>query len=319
MRITRITRESYSGKVHNLETKPDHNYFANNILTHNCYKSNLPTGKNMTLDEFKELMEVIYSPFLTQVAFGVGSLDASEFIFPIMEYTRSLGIIPNITINGSRMTDELFEKLAMVAGAVAVSNYSKDLCYNTVQRLNQEKKKAGATLKSVNIHQLLSQTTLSSCWEVLHDMQTDPRLSELGAVVFLTLKKKGKRNNLIPLTDINEYKKLITYALDNKLSIGFDSCNCGHFEKAISGRKEENQLKQISEKCESTLFSLYTSVDRNIYPCSFTEDTTGWEEGIPAMEHNSIIDIWKHQKLNGFRDRLLSNCRNCPIYDLGMK
>ena len=40
------------------------------------------------------------------------------------------------------------------------------------------------------------------------------------------------------------------------------------------------KLKTFAEPCESTLFSSYIDVNGDFYPCSFAENTKGWETGI---------------------------------------
>ena len=87
-----------------------------------CYKGNTSKGENMSLETFKKLFSKFPKDFLpTQIAFGIGSIDSNPDTFPIMQYCRDNGVIPNITINGSGMTPELYDKLVAVCGAVAIS------------------------------------------------------------------------------------------------------------------------------------------------------------------------------------------------------
>ncbi len=319
MKIKSISREKYNGKVYNIGTLPNHNYIANNILVHNCYKSNTNQGNNMSLETYKEVLDK-FPDNLTQVAFGIGDIDTNPDLWKIMEYTRSKGIIPNITINGSRMTDEYYGRLASVCGAVAVSNYGKKLCYTAVQKLN-ERKVEGSTLKQVNIHQLLSEETLDTCWELLHDMKTDERLKDLNAVVFLMMKPKGDRNFFHMMKDAEKYKELVNYALDNRLKIGFDSCTAPSFLRAVKERTNYKQLEQNAEACESTLFSYYVDVEGKGWPCSFSEG----EPGIKSIDLLEVKDfmkeVWNNKQTVNFRNKLIDSkekfgCRQCPLFNL---
>lgn len=46
MKIKKITKINYSGIVYNIGVEDNNNYFANNILVHNCYVSASGKGKN---------------------------------------------------------------------------------------------------------------------------------------------------------------------------------------------------------------------------------------------------------------------------------
>lgn len=312
MKIKSISRENYSGKVYNIGTLPNHNYFANNILVHNCYKSNTTTGQNMSLETFKSIFHKLPDT-ITQIAFGIGSLDTNPDLYNIMSYCREKDVIPNITINGADLTHYHIMMLASLCGAVAVSRYNSDNCYNAVYRLTKE------GIKQVNIHQLLSQNTLKECYKVIDDYKSDIRLKKLNAIVFLLLKPKGNRNKYNQLKDIEEYKKLIQYALDKNVPIGFDSCSAINFIKSARELNVYKQFKNAIEPCESSLFSIYIDVKGNVLPCSFSPGID-WVEPINLLEVNNFVDeVWNNIKIKTFRDRLLNKERNCPLYNLDME
>jgi hypothetical protein len=73
--IKSITKKQYRGMVYNFHCSPDENYFADNILVHNCYKSNNPNGHNMTLDTFKNVIDKMPDT-LTQIALGADAQGA---------------------------------------------------------------------------------------------------------------------------------------------------------------------------------------------------------------------------------------------------
>ncbi len=144
-----------------------------------CYKSNLAQGRNMSLETFKRMFDK-FPPNLTQIAFGIGDIDGNPDMIGIFQHCRDNGVIPNVTINGARLTDGYANTLSQLCGAVAVSRYNpKDVCYDAVKKLTD------LGMDQVNIHMLVSEQTFKGCLEVLDEIKTDPRLSKLNAVVFL--------------------------------------------------------------------------------------------------------------------------------------
>jgi len=287
-----------------------------------CYKSNTISGKNMSLETFKTILHKIPRT-LTQVAFGIGSIDANPDLWKIMEYCRTNDynkVVPNITINGIDFTDEQADNLVRLCGAVAISHYDDDNCYGAVKKL------ADRGLSQPNIHQLLCQETLEICYKVIDDAEKDERLSGLNAIVFLLMKPKGKRNKFHQLTSLEEYKKLIDYAFDKGVAIGFDSCGCENFLMAVTQREDYKKLEMLAEPCESTLFSTYIDVNGDFFPCSFAENTECFRTGLSVSKCKDFIDdIWNHPETIKFRNKLLDTvnnsqikCRSCPIYNLKM-
>jgi len=63
-----------------------------------CYKENNPKGENMTIDNFKIILDKL-PPTVTQVALGIGNIDGNPDLWAIMEHCHQKGVIPNITIN----------------------------------------------------------------------------------------------------------------------------------------------------------------------------------------------------------------------------
>ena len=279
-----------------------------------CYKSNTSKGKNMSLRKFKRVFNKLPKT-VTQIAFGIGDIDANPDLWKIMKYCLMNGVTPNITINGARMTLDLYDKLAQHCGAVAVSLYDYDECYNAVKELTDR----GMT--QVNIHCLLSEETFEKCFRVAQHKLNDSRLEKLNAIVYLWLKPKGCRN-IYHQVDERQYKGLVNFALDNKISIGFDSCSAPMFLDAIKEHKDYQQIYQHVEPCESTLFSTYINVEGKVFPCSFSEDVRGYK-GVDILKAKDFIkDVWFHPETKRFRTVVMNSkdcndCRNCPLYELG--
>lgn len=274
-----------------------------------CYKSNTEKGVNMSFDTFKTILDK-YPRVLTQIAFGADSqATANPDLWKMMEYSRSRGIIPNITV--ANISDDTADKLVKYCGAVAVSRYAyKDICYNSIQKLTDR------GMVQVNIHICVAEETFDMCMETLKDRLTDPRLQKLRAIVMLSLKRKGRGTKWHNLS-MDKFQQLIQFALDNKICIGFDSCGAHKFTQCIKNHPMKEQMMQLVEPCEATLFSSYISVDGKYYPCSFSEGSGDWKEGLDVVHCQDFIrDIWMNKKTIKFRNQLLKCKRNCPIYDI---
>lgn len=314
MKIAKITKEYFEGTVYNFHCTEDEVYFSEGILVHNCYKANNLKGRNMSFSQFKNIIDKM--PWLTQIAIGADAHGTTNpELFDMMHYARSKGIIPNLTI--ADVSDEVADKLASVAGAVAVSVYKHagvDVAYDSIKKLTDK------GMKQVNIHLVISKETLEHVYKVIADVKTDPRLEKLGAVVMLGLKQKGRGVKFETVTQ-EDYKSLIKFCSGLGVKYGFDSCSAPSFIAAVKGdSKNLDMFKMFTEDCESTLFSSYIGVDGCFYPCSFTEGEKSWKEGISVLEAKDFVkDVWHHPRVEAFREMLLSNtdcngCRNCPVH-----
>lgn len=285
-----------------------------------CYKGNTTDGQNMSLDTFKKIIDVM-PIFITQIALGADSKCISNpDIFKMMEYARSKGIVPNITV--ANISDDTADKLAKVAGAVAVSRYAnKDLCYDSVQKLTDR------GMKQTNMHFMISEQTFEDCKETLNDILADKRLKKLNAIVLLSLKKKGRGEKYTPLSE-DKFKYLVDFCLEHSINFGMDSCSASKFLNAVKGHKYYREFLMRSEPCESGCFSSYVNVDGKFYPCSFTEGSCGsygnWQDGIDLTKDgfDFFKDLWFSDKVVQWRSNLLGNkdkcsgCRKCPAFDV---
>jgi MoaA/NifB/PqqE/SkfB family radical SAM enzyme len=277
-----------------------------------CYKSNTPAGKNMSLETFKTILNKMPKS-LTQVAFGADAQATSNpDLFKMMEYCRTNEynqIVPNITV--ADISDSTADNLSRLCGAVAVSRYSdKELCYNSVKKLSDR------GIHQTNIHAMISQETLEQAIETIQDYKTDPRLAHLNAIVFLSLKKKGRGERFTPLTQ-EQFKSLVDLAFELKVPFGFDSCSCNKFIASIKDRDNYKELCISAEPCESSAFSSYVDIDGKFHPCSFTGEDKSFGEGLDVVNCTSFNkDIWNNPKTVEFRKSLLKCGRSCPIYEV---
>jgi len=280
-----------------------------------CYKANTPNGKNLSFENFKKIIDV-FPKSLGQIAFGADSTATSNpDLWKMMAYCREIGVIPNITV--ANISDEVADKLKQYCGAVAVSRYAnKDICYNSVEKLATYRK-----MSQINIHAMLSLQTFDQCMETARDIITDKRLKDMGSIVFLGLKKKGRAKNNFDIVSMEKFEELILFCFQNNIRFGFDSCSACRFEKVVRESKQipdniRENLIQYSESCESGAYSFYTSVECEYFPCSFTEGESGWEKGLDMLNVSDFLkDIWYHPRNVEWRNRLIKSkvngCRQC--------
>jgi MoaA/NifB/PqqE/SkfB family radical SAM enzyme len=288
-----------------------------------CYKknSNAP-ATNMSFETFKQIIDKVPKS-VTQIAFGITGIQTNPDFIKMMEYCRSIGIIPNFTLSGIDLTDDMAEKVSKLVGAVAVSAYetNKNICYNTV------KKFIDLGITQTNIHLMCSEQNEKFVYEVFNDYLTDPRLKKLNAIVILGVKPKGRAKDSFTPLSTEKFQKLFQYCLNNNIRCGFDSCTAPKFEYAVTnmtGISEEEKTRYISmsESCESFgLFSSYINTFGEYFPCSFAEGECGWEKGLSVLSANNFLeDIWHGKIIKEWRDKSLSSCyksgcRKCLIFD----
>jgi len=272
-----------------------------------CYKKNNSTGEYMSLETFKKLHSIL-PPTVTQIAFGIGDLpneDGSRGnpdMWDIFQYCRDNKIVPNVTINGEGTTDDVADKLAYYCGAVAVSAYDNDKTFNSIKKLTDR------GMDQINIHFFLANETFEKAKRLIDVRFNDDRLAKMNAIVFLSLKQKGRAVGRYTRLPQDKFDELVKYALDRDVPLGFDSCSAAKFMKAVN---DDPKYAPYIEPCESSLFSSYFSVKGDFFPCSFMEGEDDWVDGIKLDDiQNFHKDLWFNEKVVKFRNSVI-NCRTC--------
>lgn len=290
-----------------------------------CYKANGGGGPthNMTIQQFKDILGKFNLDVLTQMALGIMDIGTNPDFFAMMQYAREKGVIPNYTTHGLDMTP-MFARLSKeTCGVVAVSVVDKDYTYRAIEMLTN------AGMRQVNMHYMLSEESYDEAFKIMEDIQDDPRLQKLHALVFLQYKKKGRGiGTYKTIQHVKKYQDLLDAAEKLNVPIGFDSCSAPMYLKVLDGKTNGGMLSIFAEPCESGLFSSYINCKGEFFPCSFMEGQEGWESGINVLEvENFTSDIWNHERTKVWRKKLLGpkpkscsscslskSCRICPEY-----
>lgn len=277
-----------------------------------CYKANNPNGTYMQLDTYKKVLNNLnQNNTITQVALGLDSeAETNPDLENILQHTRELGIVPNATV--ASLTEEKANMLLNYVGAIAVSRYEdKNVCYNTIKLLTDN------GLDQTNMHIMLSAQTYDWVLETLEDIGSDERLNALNAIVFLSLKHKGRGKSFNSLTQ-EQFEHIYKICTDRNISFGFDSCTAHKVIAAAKKYGDYDKMKDLIEPCESYgSFSSYVNVEGKYFPCSFVEGEKDWEEGIDLSKDIDFIkDCWYNDTLVKYRNLSLACGRKCVHFNI---
>ena len=298
-----------------------------------CYKSNQPNGSYMSFDTFKVVFDKMNQPrTMTQIAFGVDAeCRTNPDVWRIMDYCNENGVTPNVTV--ADIDHETAENIVRRCGACAVSCYerNRNCCYDSIKLLTDEAKRQGRDSFKVNMHLLVSHETEKFVFEVLNDRLNDERLKDMGAIVLLSLKQKG-RGKAFRKMDDEVYRKVIFFLQDNHISYGSDSCGANrlmaslkeYYKDKENGEEQYKRVLGCISPCESLMESIYINVNGEVFPCSFMEGEDNWKEGIDLKNdkcRNFTAQVWNHPRVLEWRQNALrcincNGCNQCPHYEI---
>lgn len=268
-----------------------------------CYKGNTAQAPhNMSLDTFKRILNKL-GPQLTQVAFGITGVKTNPDFISMMEYCREKGIVPNFTLTGADLDEDMAQRLGQVTGACAVSWHGDtELCFNTIERMTR------AGVKQVNIHAVtVDKQGLLSLMTRIGIRRFMSQDFKLNAVVLLSLKPKGRAKNLKCITP-EELNEVVELAKSLSINVGFDSCSA---HKAFEMYPPE--MHHMIEPCESGLFSIYVDSYATFHPCSFAEDTVTDVTIDMTQVTDFLKEVWFEPTVVAWRERLIAGERRCPL------
>jgi molybdenum cofactor biosynthesis enzyme MoaA len=138
VQIVSVNHMHYEGKVYNFGTPPNHNYWANGMLVHNCYQSSTKAGVHADLDHIKSILKALGEQQVFEVAIGGGEPTHYPHLAEVLTYAAEQQIVPNFTTYGVDWLQnaELMNVVRAHVGAIGVSVHGvKDL--NKVSKINQ--------------------------------------------------------------------------------------------------------------------------------------------------------------------------------------
>ena len=262
-----------------------------------CYQKAIDrTGNNMSLENYKRILEECKGKVFQFALGGAGDVDTHENFKEIIKLTREYGIVPNFTTSGILMTKEKAELCKKYCGSIAVSEHFADYTERALDLLLE------AGIKT-NIHYVLSNKSINVAIERL---KNNSFKKGINAVIFLLYKPVGlgKKENVLRVDDprVKEFFELIDTG-NFDFQIGFDSCT---IPGLINFTKNINP--DSFDTCEGGRHSMYITSDMKALPCSFDNQELKWAYDI---SNDTIQNAWNSEQFEDFRSHFKNSCGGC--------
>jgi len=271
-----------------------------------CYKNNSDKpASNITLADFQKVV-CKFPRNLGQIAIGITGVQTNPDFVEMLRWLREdMGIVPNYTLSGADLNDEIFEATLKYCGRVAVSVYEtdKNLCYNTINRFNER------SPHFCNMHIVLSDANLPFVEEVLGDIESG-KVAGLRNIVFLRCKPVGRASKLPCTLSFETLDTVIQRCEKIGIGYGFDSCSCGMVQEYYRERGKPYLVKYC-EPCEGFKLSFYINAFGEGCTCSFCEHLPGFKR------FNFLADDFNFQKFwveDGQKFRDMDTAAHCPCF-----
>jgi len=273
-----------------------------------CYQDSLSRNRpNMSVEDYKRLLYQCKGKTFQVALGGAGDPNKHESFQEILQYTRRLGIVPNLTTSGYNLSNDEVGLMKNYCGASAVSFYSrldKSMNETNLTTISAINSLVDAGCK-VNVHYVLSEDTLE---EALIRIQYGLFPKGINAVVFLLYKAvgTGKQEKVLSGNDGRyiEFLKHIHLAKTD-FKIGFDTCQ----SPGLFCHNQELSIETI-DACEAARFSMYIDSDLVAFPCSFGCNQTDY---CVDLKQSSIEEAWNSDQFEQFRFRQDTMCGTCDI------
>lgn len=262
-----------------------------------CYQKAIDrTGSNMSVDDYRYIMEQSKGKLFQVALGGAGDPDTHENFEDILRITREYGIVPNFTSSGIMFTHDKAALCKKYCGAVAISMHNADYTEKALDML------IAAGVKT-NTHYVLSNKSID---DAINRLKNGGFHNGINAVVFLLYKPigLGKIENVLSPDDprVKEFFELIDKG-NYDFKIGFDSCTC----PGIVNFTSKVNMDSI-DYCEGGRFSAYIDADMNMMPCSFGNQDSKW---FVSLREHTIEEAWNSDVFNKFRYSLKNSCAGC--------
>ena len=261
-----------------------------------CYQSGGEINHpNMLLEDFKSIVDQSKGKVFQFALGGRGDPELHEDIEEILAYSRSNGIIPNMTTSGFMLTKEKAELIKKYCGAAAVSWYRNDYTMRAIEML------LSLGVKT-NIHFVLDETSIDEAIDLLKNRKVPKGVNR---IIFLLFKPVGQGKEIKALSMEDPRTKEFFQLFDEDYALkygGFDSCSVPamiNFTKKLD--------PNCFDTCEGGRYSAYITPDMKILPCSFDQENR-WAVDLKKY---TIAEAWKSIQFEEFRNHQRNACPDC--------
>lgn len=159
-----------------------------------CYKSSsVEFTDDISLDQIKDIIDVLADKQVFSVAFGGGEPFTRKDIFEIAEYTRNKGIVPNVTTNGYYITKSSAVK-CKVFGHMHISLDLPSEDFDKIKNVGAFKaaERAIELLNQQNIHIGINCVISRKNFDYLEDLVKFCLSKNIRDILFLRFKPMGR-------------------------------------------------------------------------------------------------------------------------------
>jgi radical SAM protein with 4Fe4S-binding SPASM domain len=276
-----------------------------NMFCKGCYttcKGDEP--KDITIDKAKAVIDRLSELGVFSLSFGGGEPTLYPGLFEIAEYAREKNILPNMTTNGSTMTEQFAEKCSVFGNVHFSIHTLQDMDH--IFRAAHTCRKVTGNKPGLNL--LLTTETLPHLDKILYKA----KISDIKKVLFLRYKKTAKNMEIQGLRADSELEELPMQLKklkwkNKRLMFLFD---CSLFEILVKHGFSDIKTyrKYDANGCQGG--NAYIAIDVNgMYkPCSFWQEPFG-----SVLDLN--FDNWIHNpKLIDFRNKKRDKSCTCCEY-----
>jgi len=264
-----------------------------------CY-ANAGVGEELSLERFKELMDILADMNVFQIAFGGGEPFCREDFLEIAKYAYDCGIVPNVTTNGIAIkTDKLdvFGQINVSLDGADRETYVKVRgCDNFDNAFKTIKMLAGSYDVGINV------VVTKHNFEKLEDIFRLAEELDVLEVMLIRLKPVGRCRDVYEELKLNKeqferFDSKIRTLLDFDVLLRVDCA----FMPFLN--PDENVLIGM-QGCDCGISSLAIKSDGTVTPCSFLNHNLGF--------YRDLRKIWN--SMDDFRKYDIDECKRCQKY-----
>jgi hypothetical protein len=261
MKIKSIRRIKYTGKVYNIGTPPQSNYFANGILVHNCYQDSTPQGAHADISSITTYLWGMAAAKVFEVAIGGGEPTIHPEFAKILRNVRG---IPSVSFSTNSFAwyddEEITDAVSEHVKAYAHSIRSSADIEKIAQYRSAMIKKYDHKWPNIHYQYIPDAHPISALREVLGKMS-------YGDVITLLGYKSTGRGGSAPYSN-KDWMKVCREVHDSRrhsFRIGIDTALAQKYHHLLGDIPEEMYYLQEGR------FSMYIDAVEHVYAeSSFT-------------------------------------------------